>query len=98
MASPQVECVSPVIVTRLVPSRLTVMRTVSAGVSRASQDPNVTGAHEDTSTSRRVAAHVSIDSGEERRVLTESKLVDLACIYVVICSESYVSNPEGSPY
>lgn len=57
MASPQVECVSRVIVTRLVPSRLTVMRTVSVGVSRASQDPNVTGAHEDTSTSRRVAAH-----------------------------------------
>lgn len=98
MASPQVERVSRAIVTRLVPSRLTAMRTVSVGVSRASQDRNVTGAHEDTSTSRRAAARVSIDCGEERRVLTESKLVDLARVCIVICSESYVSNPEGSPY
>lgn len=65
-ALPQVECVSRVTVTRLVPSRLTVMKPVSVGVSRASPDPNVTGAHEDSSTSRRAAAHVSRDSGVEK--------------------------------
>lgn len=61
---------SRVTVTRLVPSRLTVMKPVSVGVSRASPDPNVTGAHEDSSTSRRAAAHVSIDRGVERRVVS----------------------------
>lgn len=65
MASPQVECVSRVTVTRLVLSHLTVMKMVSVGVSQASADPNVTVAHEDFSTSRRAAAHVSIDSGVE---------------------------------
>lgn len=62
MASPEGGCAFPVTVTRLVPSRLTVMRPVSVGVSQVSQDLNVTGAHEGSSTSRREAAHVSIDS------------------------------------
>lgn len=62
MASPQVDSVFHVTVTRLVPSRLTAMKPVSVGVSRASLDPNVTAAHEDSSTSRRAVAHVSIYS------------------------------------
>lgn len=61
MALLQAECVSPVTVTHLVPSRLTVTRLVSVVVSRASPDPNVTAAHEDFSTSKRGAAHVSTD-------------------------------------
>lgn len=56
-ASVQVECVPRVTVTLLVPSHLTVMKPVSVAVSRVSPDPNVTGAHEDSLTSRRAAAH-----------------------------------------
>lgn len=56
-ASPRAECASRVTATHLAPSHLTVMKTVSVGASRASPDPNVTAAHEGSSTSRRVAAH-----------------------------------------
>lgn len=65
MALPQVGCALRVTVTPLVPSHLTVMRSVSVGASRASLDPNVTGAHGDSSTSRRAAVHVSIDFGKK---------------------------------
>lgn len=58
---------SRVTATRLAPSRLTAMKPVSVAVSRASTQPNVTGAHEDSSTSRRAAAHVSIDDGGVER-------------------------------
>lgn len=67
MASPEGGCAFPVTVTHLVPSHLIVMRPVSVGVSRASLDLNVTGAHEGSSTSRREAAHVSIDSRAKGR-------------------------------
>lgn len=59
-------CVFHVTVTRLVPSRLTVMKPVSVDVSRASLDLNVTGAHEGSSTFRRAAAHVSIDIAKRK--------------------------------
>lgn len=61
-ASPRVDIVSRVTVTPLVPSRLIVMNPVSVAVSQASVGPNVTAAHEDSSTSRRAAAHVSLHS------------------------------------
>ena len=64
-ALPQVGCAFHVTVTPLVPSRLTVMRAVSVGASQASLDPNVTGAHGGSSTSRKAAAHVSIDFGKK---------------------------------
>lgn len=62
-ASLQAECVSHVTVTHMVRSRLTVMRLVNVVVSRVSPDPNVTAAHEDSSTSKRAAVHVSTDTG-----------------------------------
>lgn len=69
-ALPQVERVSRVTVTRLAPSHLTAMKPVSAGASRASPDQNVTAAREGSSTSRRAAAHVSLDTGAEKRVFS----------------------------
>lgn len=72
MASPAVGCAFPVTVTRSVPSRSTATRRVSVGVSRVSPDLNVTGAREGSSTSRRGAAHVSIDSGAKGRVFFKS--------------------------
>lgn len=57
MALPQVEPASHVTAIHMVPSHSTVMKTVSVGVSLASPDPNVTGAHEDISTFRREGAH-----------------------------------------
>lgn len=61
MALPQVEPASHVTAIHMVPSHSTVMKTVSVGVSLASPDPNVTGAHEDISTFRREGAHVSTE-------------------------------------
>lgn len=63
MALIQAECVSRVTATHLVQSPLTVMRWVSVVVSQVSLDPSVTAAHEDSSTSKKGAAHVSADSG-----------------------------------
>ena len=54
---------SHVTVIHSVPSRLTVMKPDSAGVSLVSLDPNVTAAQGGSSTSRRAAAYVSIHSG-----------------------------------
>lgn len=56
-ALPQVDSAFRVTVTHLVPSRLTVMKRVSVGVSQVLLDPNATAVHEDSSTSRRAAAH-----------------------------------------
>lgn len=56
-ALPQVDSAFRVTVTHLVPSRLTVMKRVSVGVSQVLLDQNATAVHEDSSTSRRAAAH-----------------------------------------
>lgn len=58
MVSPQVECVFHVTATHSAQSLSTVMKWVSVVVSQVSLDPNVTDAQEDSSTSRRAAAHV----------------------------------------
>lgn len=55
-------CVFRATATPLVPSLLTAMRWASVDASQVWADPNVTAAPEDFSTSRRVAAHVSITS------------------------------------
>lgn len=60
-ASPQEGSAFHVTATRLVPSRSIVMRLVSVGVSQVSPDQSVTAVHEGFSTSRRAAAHVSVD-------------------------------------
>lgn len=59
------DSVSPVTVTPSAPSPLTAMKRVSVGVSPESLDPNATAVHEDSSTSRREAAHVRAVSRTE---------------------------------
>lgn len=61
MAFSPLESVSPATVTPLGPSPLTVTSRASAGASLVSLGPSVTDALQDTSTSRRVAAHVRTD-------------------------------------